>query len=667
MKKNLCKHIHKRSEDKEKRFFLNEDLITNIDTVNELFRFLQEAQSLDEEQPSSMAFWNKKQIISLYRNVYTFGMYDKIIERLNGLYSKLGNVDLFTIDKKFLDNHYENLSDRREIASAGMELGNRLSKIPRQLITRNLIQRDEEGNIVQNNTRHWTKFYVSKLSELYNEYLSNSEQWLFMEGVTFRNDPERPGFFSVENNNPQEYSKFVRWFKGQTARLSDRKSFHCMLRDFYMYSKLKYCESFFYQMKHENMAELITMQEQGEIGINITDSSRFDKKTIKDEEERKNTILLSTELPGYSKPYIFHFKLDKLNRILSRPETEPLKIEPTTESHLGHTYFSHKLTEEQIQYIKNLRWQELDFIPITRDIIQYMKGSIIKKQEYDIAKSRIDMRKSRQGDSKMQKSENNERFKKRTRKNSLMEDQPFTEYLCENIESSFGLHIPETYKYSSDSKFGLMYKSDKQKLKLASIYNYMRNFFQTKFSESGKDFSDKELTDEANKMYIYMKLCGKGFWNLSYSDKRTVILEKVYKEYGVKFNSIIKAIQEGVPIEQVKDYVKKDTSPNIKSESSKIKKDFKGKKGTAKGLSDKNKKQQQAFKDEEDKSEDKKNKGNKKTTEELIKQGLIDSIATKKAQIELKKCELSLLEEELKRLEKLNKTINGDYNIGDDD
>lgn len=26
----------------------------------------------------------------------------------------MGNVDLFTIDKKFLDNHYENLSDKNE-------------------------------------------------------------------------------------------------------------------------------------------------------------------------------------------------------------------------------------------------------------------------------------------------------------------------------------------------------------------------------------------------------------------------------------------------------------------------------------------------------------------------------------------------------------------------
>lgn len=660
MKENLYGRIHKRSKDQEKRFFLNEDLITDIDTVNELFRFVQESQSLYEEQGASGAFWSKQQIISLYNNIYTFGMYDKIIEKLNVLYSPLGDVELFTIDKEFLDNHYENLSDRREIAAAGMELGNRLSKVPGQLITRNIIQRDENGNVIQNGTRHWTKFYVSKLAELYNEYLNNSEQWLFMEGVTIRNNPSRPGFFYVENNNAQEYSEFVQWFRSQTDKLSSRKSFHCMLRDFYMYSKLKYCESYFYQMKHENMAELITMQEQGEIGIKITDSTRFDKKSIKNEEERQNTILLSTELPGYSKPYIFHFKLDRLNSILGRPETEPLNIEPTRERHLGHTYFSHKLTEEQIEYIKKLRWQELDIVPITRNIIQYMKGSIIKKQEYEIKKEKIKREKSKQGDGKVQKKENDEQTK--TRRKSLMEDQPFTDQLCENIEARLGIHIPEDYKHSPDSKTSLMYKSKTQKMKFSFMYNYMRNFLQIKLSESGKAFSDEELTDEANKMYVYMKLCGKGFWNLSYNDKRTVILEEVYKEYGDKFNSIAKAIQEGVPIEGLRDYVKKETSPNLKNGSSKDKKDFKGKKGTAKGLSGKNKKKQRAFHDEEDKSKD-----NKKTKGELIKQALIDSIQTKKAQIELKKSELFLLQEELRRLEELNNSMDGNYNIGDDD
>lgn len=626
MKRNLYGYTHKRSEDKEKRFFLNEDLITDIDTVNELFRFVQEAQSLYEEQQSSMAFWNKEQILSLYNNICTFGMYDKIIEKLNGLYSQLGDVDLFTIDKKFLDNHYENLSNRREIAAAGMELGNRLSKVPGQLITRNIIQRDEEGNIIQDSTRHWTKFYVSKLSELYNEYLNNSEQWLFMEGVTIKNSTETPRYICVETNNVQEYFKFEQWFNSQTHRLSERKSFHCMLRDFYMYSKLKYCESYFYQMKHENMAELITMQEQGDMGIKITDSSQFDKKNIKDEKERKNTILLSTELPGYSKPYIFHFKLDRLNKLLGRPETEPFNIEPTIEKHLGHTYFSHKLTEEQIQYIKELRWKELDLIPITRDIIQYMKGSIIRKQQYEIAKEKIDREESKQGDSKKPNSE------KRSRKNSLVEDQPFTEQLCENIEARLGIHIPKDYKYNSASKTCLMYKSEKQKMKFSYMYKYMRSFLQIKLSESGKTFSDEELKDEANKMYIYMKLCGKGFWNLAYNDKRPVILEEVYKEYGDKFDSITKAIQEGITIDRLRNYVKKETSHNLKN-------------GTSK--------------DKEDKK--------KKTKEELIRQALIDSIENKKAQIELKKNELFLLQEELRRLEELNKSMNGNYDIGDDD
>lgn len=77
----------------------------------------------------------------------------------------------------------------------------------------------------------------------------------------------------------------------------------------------------------------------------------------------------------------------------------------------------------------------------------------------------------------------------------------------------------------------------------------------------------------------------------------------------------------------------------------KIKRTLKVKKGIAKGLSDKK----------------------KKTKEELIKQVLINSIETKKEQIELKKRELFLLQEELKRLEKLNKTMDGNYNIGDDD
>lgn len=664
---NLYNHIHKRSEDKEKSFFLNEDLITDIDTVNELFRFVQEAQSLYEEQSSLGAFWSKQQIISLYKNIYTFGMYDKILEKLNGLYSKLGDVDLFTIDKKFLDSHYENLSDRREIAAAGMELGNRLSKVPWQLITKNIIQRDEDGNVIQNDKRPWTKFYVSKLSELYNEYIRNSEQWLFMERVTIKNNSERPGFLNIKNDNAQEYSRFIQWFRSQTDRLSNCKSFLCMLKDFYMYSKLKYCESYFYQMKHENMAELITMQEKGEIGIKITDSTRFDRNSIKNEEERQNIILLSTELPGYSKPYIFHFKLDKLNRILGRPENEPLMIDETLERHLGHTYFSHKLTEEQIQYIQKLRWQELDTIPITRDIIKYMKDSIRKKQEYELKKEKIDREKSRQGDGKVQKKENDEQTK--TRRKSLMEDQPFTDQLCENIEARLGIHIPEDYKHNSDSKASLMYKSKTQKMKFSFTYNYMRNFLQIKLSERGKAFSEEELTDETNKMYAYMKLCGKGFWNLLYNDKRTVILEEVYKEYGDKFNSIAKAIQEGVPIEGIRDYVKKETSPNLKNGSSKDKKDFKAKKGTAKGLSGKNKKKQQAFHDEEDKREDKKSKDNKKkkTTEELIKQGLIDAIKIKKEQIEIKKQELSSLEKEVKILEELEKSMDGNYNIGDDD
>lgn len=661
-------YTYKKNQDQEKRFFLNGDLITDLNTVNQLYSFVQAAQNLYESPKSPGAFWNKKQIISLYKNIYTFGMYNKILEKLNGLYSRLERDDLFTIDKEFLDNYYESLSDRREIAAAGMELGNRLSKIPVQLITRNIVQRDEDGNRIYDGTRHWSKFYVFKLGDLYDEYIENSEKWLFMEKVNLSINPTRPSFFYVDTDNKQEYSEFVKWFKGKMSSLNEHKSFHCMLRDFYMYSKLKYCESYFYQMKNENMAELISMQERGEIGVKITDSTRFDKKYLKNEAERKNTVLLCTELPGYSKQYILHFKLDKLNRILGRPENQPLNIEQSIEQNRGHTYFSHKLTDEQIEYIKTLESRRLDLIPVTKDIIQYMKISIGKKEEYDREKARRDKIKSEQGDNGMRRKEEDEGKKYRGRKKFLEEDIPFTEELCKNIESGLGVHIPEEYKDSSKSKSCLMYKSEKQKMKFSAIYKHIKNFLQTKLSEEGQDIPDKVLTNETNKMYVYMKLCGKGFWNLVYKDKRPIILEEAYKEYDSKFSAISTAIQEGIPIEELKDYVKSNTSPNIKDGANKDSRDFKGKKGTAKKLSAQRRKKEQAFSSVENNENDEKSTNNtyKDSNEELIKQALIESIETKKKQLELKRNELALLEEEVKRLEQLKKVIEKN-SIGEDD
>lgn len=65
------------------------------------------------------------------------------------------------------------------------------------------------------------------------------------------------------------------------------------------------------------------------------------------------------------------------------------------------------------------------------------------------------------------------------------------------------------------------------------MYNYMRAFLQIKLLGTGKSFSDQDLTNEANKMYVYMKLYGKGFWNILYNDKRTAILEELYKNMEI--------------------------------------------------------------------------------------------------------------------------------------
>lgn len=696
MKKTLFINRERNKDpiNREKRFFLNDEIKTDLETVNELFDFVRESEKLGREQNDKEEFWSKEQIISLYKRIYKFGMYDKIIEKLNGLYSDFGRDDLFKIDKEFLDNYYNSLIDRREIASAGMELGNRLSKVPGQLITKKIIQFDEKGNKVKSKNRNWSKFYTSKLEEVYNEYLKASDKWLFMEGVTLVENEELPGFLKVEKDNSQEYSKFIQWFKGQSSKLSDNKIFNYMLKDFYIYSKLKYCEAYFYQMKHENMAELIKMQERGELGLSVTDSTKFDKKFIKDPKERQNTVLIRVDIPGHSSAYVLHSKLDRLNKVLGRPETQPLNLEESNEMYIGHGMFSYKLTEKQIEFLRELDFRNLtSVIPRTRKMLQYMRTSIYEQNEFEIRRKNMKLKTSRQGGDDVQKN-----TKRRGRKSDLIEDEPFIDNLCKEIKEKLGIEIPEDYK--GKSKGSLLYKSETQKLKLDGMYSYMKAFLSEKLPSDRKDFSEEILTNETNKMFVYMKLYGKGFWNLSYIDKRNVILEKAYEEYGDKFDVIVRAMQnDEVPIEKLKDYVKKKTAPNIKNGASKENKEFRATRGTSEKLKDNKKSKELEKANEEEISkvepskvekevaeaeksgieetskglnniakEEEKDKKNteKKSNEDIIKEALKVSIETKKEQLKLKLNELVLLEEEIKRLEKLEKSINGEYGIGDD-
>ena len=669
---------------KKKFYYLREDIVTDLEIVNKLFSIIEHLKSQKDLKAPEGEYWSKEQILSLYKGGYEIGLYDEIIKQLSEIYSGLGREDLFTIDKNFLDRYYESLTSREEIAAAGMNLGNSFSKIPGQLIDRNTFYRDEKGLIVDDRTRHWSGSYVAKLGELYNKYLTEAKSWLFMERVTLRPEKEVPGRFAidVDNGNEEEFEEFKKWFYESKFCLETHKNFYRAIRDFYMYSKLKYCESYFYQMKAENMVELLNIQEKGDAGIHISDSTAFDKVPIR-EEERDRTILLCTEIPGHSNSYIYHFKLDKLNELLGKKIDEPINVVKTRRDHIKNIYFAYKLPEEQMEY---LDLEKLNLSDKAIRSISYMQTSIRRKRILE-KKRAIEEKSEKIGENEtenLREDKTEEKTKKSREKKEKIDDATFTIALCEKVEKNLGIHIPEEYIGDRSSKNGLMYKSEKQSCNLSHIYEQIKDFMRVRLGEDSKEQDETHIEDEANKMYIYMKLVGKGFWNLLYKDKRSRILSESYEKYRENFDVIVTAIKEGVPIEKLKDYVKKHTAPKIKDSIAKSPRKLKGEKGTAEKLERNVREEGELFSDSEtiesnDQIEDEERKkeetkvGSKNTiddecikgenTEEelskeaIMKKSLIRVIETKKQLLELKRRELALLEEEIENLEDLRATM----------
>lgn len=626
---------------KDKQFF-DDDIEPNLETINHLFSLVRNALESQAREDGKLGnTWDKDIVIDLYRGCAEFGIYDKILKQLNNLYmpfenyNSIGANNPFRLNATFIDNFYTSLCDKREIATSGMFLGNRLAKISGKLIE----------------SCGWSNQYILKLNSMYNEYLTKETSFDFIEGTIIEDNNNHLKIDS--NNDRKEYLRFMMWLKKHGKSNPQQ-----LLKDFYIFSKLKYCESFFYQMKNENLSEIILMQERNELGISVWNATEVDDMVIPDKTNRENTILLRIDIPGYNEPYLIHTKKSEINKILGRETNATITLPITLDKGEGHPFLNYRLTNEQIEFLQSRVPKTILGQKRFDAIVESMRTSIIMQERYQaelLRKYRKEEVDKQDGDRVKEDKEKTSRV----RKSSLMEDKPFTDEICESIERSLGVHIPEEYKYSSGSKSCLMYKSEKQKMKFSGMYKYMRNFLQTKLSKEGQDVPDKVLTDEANKMYIYMKLCGKGFWNLSYSDKRPIILEEAYKEYASKFSTICTAIQEGVSVEGLKDYVKSHTSPNIKGGVSKKSKNLKGKRGTAKKLSNQKRKKEQAFSSVGDNKD-------KDLQNELIKQALIVSIETKKSQLELKRQELALLEKELERLEKLKKSIE-ENSIGDDD
>lgn len=155
--------------------------------------------------------------------------------------------------------------------------------------------------------------------------------------------------------------------------------------------------------------------------------------------------------------------------------------------------------------------------------------------------------------------------KNRGRKCKYIEDDKFVDGVLDNLKQAVNMQFPNEYRDR------LLKKPDSQKMvKFESLYNHIEDFVRGKLATEDK--TENELVIEANKLFVYMKLCDKGFWNLKSIKNREAVLEKVYSEYSEKFDIILEAVSDVeniVPYYSINLYVTKQY--NKKNQLVKIK------------------------------------------------------------------------------------------------
>lgn len=642
--------------DKEQVYFLNDDAYANIPYVNDLMDMISEVESFKEDSENK-GLWTKEQIINISNNIDKFGMFDKIIERLNESYADL-NSDEFKIDKQFIEEYYASLSDRRQIASAGMLLGNRLSKIPQQLIQRRIMKQDEDGKRIDSRKRNWNISYLKKLGEVYEDYKKKFSDDYFEKNVTIVPDTPILGKFQIIEKDKEKYDEFLAWFNEEKGRLGTNRNFYFILKDFYVYSKLKYCESYFYRMKDENIAELIRMQERGEQGIHVYEASRFDREKKADGDIDNNIGLLRVDVAGNSMPYVLHYNKDSIRKILDKEKDEKIDIPEALEKGGWGRFFSHTITKEQEEFIKKHSKDILrskDLLPKTRVLVQYLSNSIQEREKYEIKKEYMKRSEEKKGGDKMEETST----KKRTvRKGATRQasDIKFIENSIPKIEEILGFKLDTTYIEKL--------KENKTTMRLEGVYAKIYDELKSKKTkEKGtrltKDEANK-LEEQSLKIFVYSKLTGNRYSGLIKKEQREKAVTALNDNLDEQFEKLREGMEKGVEVESLKETTgQKKTEENDKT--NKLKSSNERKEDTEIN-EDNNLSQSTVYKD--------KPNAEGKNLKDLIKKRYINRIEQKQEEIKAKKAEIDMLwaqlqksEAELRKLQleeeelKLNKDI----------
>lgn len=519
--------------------YVDNDIIMSNDMIKDLYDLSQKLK----DKPIT-----KDDVVEMYNVLAIYGILDNSVDKMNEFYKGIFEKDYngilinnpFVLPAKkvtkFMNNQYENIKTEEEIVGNGVFLANRLSKIP-WVITN--IPRGYKDSMLG-----WNKQKTEIMEKLFRVYQADEKKYM-----DFPKDVELDENNNIIDYNKEKYSdlksakddyyKFRIWYNEKMRNIlgsyPDAKKtdyLNTNLPSIQKYFRLKESEAVFYQSKNMCVKKAIELSQSGK--IKVFDGAKNDTK------KNDENVLLYIELPEYNAPILAHVKKDMYDKeILKGISSEKIPAEKAIK-YSGYPYWNFRLNSEQQKMVKAISPNTLKE-GVFGDTISYMQNSIYYKERLE----KLEMREKMKNEPVKEVKEIKEEKEKRTLRKRKTNEDFINEDIIPIVEDKLGKALPQAYV-----------KSLKDCPKNSSL-NYVYNTIKDFLSDTITGKSEKEITEEATKMFAYMKLGQRSFWSGCNGKKdRQTLYTQISEEYNEGFGKIEKAIADKTDIKDLPRIVK---------------------------------------------------------------------------------------------------------------
>lgn len=340
-------------------------------------------------------------------------------------------------------------------------------------------------------------FFVNRMSKIINaisnHYFDDKKDF----GVLFNKLLKNHNFSDLPNISEKD-ENFIKQLASKNSLNTED------INGFLAYTQLRFIQDEFYNIKHNNLDILCTKYK---------DHIMYDVDS-----NNPGTLLLSIKLDGYAFPIKFHVKSDKfcINNYDLKKDPEALK---------GLQAFPIKLNEEEKGAFDKI---------MSRKTRKYSKAIAPEVANESNTESR-----------NSEEVHNPSKSKSTSKKAIYRENEEVIEEIIKNlIESGTLENINDEYRAKLSSI------SEKQTVKFDRILSSVKQFLIS------KDIDPEKIDVESAKMFCFMKILDRGFWNVK-PELALNNYEKVYNELQIGGNEFFNGIDVEEDIEELKKYMKK--------------------------------------------------------------------------------------------------------------